>query len=72
MNRILANAVVDVIIQPSPQEAGLFKVNVWGIKPHDYVRHYDIAAKSDTIAAQEGLRRFVEEIEQLLFVSEED
>lgn len=72
MDRILANAVVDVIIQPSPKEAGLFKVNVWGIEPHDYVRHYDIAAKSDTIAAQEGLKRFVEEIEQLLFVSEED
>lgn len=72
MDRILANAVVDVITQPSPHEEGLFKVNVWGIEPHDYVRHYDIAAKSDTIAAQEGLRRFVEEIEQLLFVSEED
>lgn len=72
MDRILANAVVDVITQPSSEEAGLFKVNVWGIEPHNYVRHYDIAAKSDTIAAQEGLRRFVEEIEQLLFVSEED
>jgi hypothetical protein len=43
----------------------MFKVEVWGEEPHDYVRHYDIAAKSDTIAAQEGLRRFVDEIEHL-------
>jgi len=72
MTRILAKAIVDVVREPGPIGMGMFKVEVWGEEPHDYVRHYDIAAKSDTIAAQEGLRRFVEEIEQLLFVSEED
>lgn len=72
MERVLANAIVDVIREPGPVGMGMFKVEVWGKEPHDYVRHYDIAAKSDTMAAQEGIRRFVEEIEQLLFVSEED
>ena len=72
MSRVLAKAIVDVIREPGPVGMGMFKVEVWGIEPHDYVRHYDIAAKSDTTAAQDGLKRFVEEIEQLLFVSEED
>jgi len=30
------------------------------------VRIYEIQAKSDTVAAQEGIRRFVSEIETLL------
>jgi len=42
---------------------GHFRVEVWGHEPHDYVRHYEIQAKSDTMAAQEGIRRFVEEME---------
>jgi len=66
MSRVLAKAIVDVVREPGPVGIGMFKVEVWGIEPHDYVRHYDIAAKSDTIAAQDGLKRFVEEIEQLI------
>ena len=63
MKRILANAAVDVKREPTPKVLGQFSVEVWGQEPHDFVRHYEIQAKSDTIAAQEGLRRFVEEME---------
>ena len=59
--------VVDVIDAPPAhgQGLGLFKVTVWGKEPHDYVRVYEIQAKNDTLAAQEGIRRFVEEMEKL-------
>lgn len=65
---ILANAVVDVLHQASPasKELSRFRVEVWGKEPHDYVRVYEIAAKTDSIAAREGLDRFVKDIEKLL------
>ena len=63
--RILAQAVLDVIRAPTPTTVGCFKVEVWGKAPNDYVRHYEILAKTDTIAAQEGIQRFVEEMEKL-------
>jgi hypothetical protein len=63
---ILANAVVDVIKAATPKGLGLFKVEVWGISPNDYVRIYEIQAKSDTMAAQQGIQRFVAEVEALL------
>ena len=66
--RVLANAIVDVIREPIVG-MGLYRVEVWGKEPHDYVRIYEIQAKSDTMAAQEGLRRFEEEFSCL---SEED
>jgi hypothetical protein len=65
MQRVLASAIVDVLKEPTPFTIGMFKVEVWGKEPHDFVRHYEIQAKTDTIAAQEGLQRFVEEMEQL-------
>jgi len=67
MQRVLCNAIVDEIRMVKPGEKGLntYRVEVWGRKPHDYVRIYEIAMRSDTLAAQEGLRRFVEEMEQL-------
>ena len=65
MARILANAIVDVIKPSSPVEQGSFKVEVWGVEPYDYVRLYEIQAKNDTLAAQEGIRRFVDEMEKL-------
>lgn len=65
MSRVLANAVVDVIKPSTPVRIGHFRVEVWGKEPHDYVRTYEIMAKSDTIAAQEGIRRFVQEIEAM-------
>jgi len=63
---ILANAVVDVIAPATPQGLGTFKVEVWGVAPNDYVRIYEIQAKSDTMAAQQGIQRFTTEIEALL------
>lgn len=65
MRRVLANAVVDVIKPATPLRVGHFKVEVWGKAPYDYVRTYEIMAKSDTIAAQQGIARFVEEMEKL-------
>jgi len=65
---IYANAVVDVIDEPPPHGQGLgkFRVECWGKEPHDYVRIYEISAKSDNIAARLGLDRFVEEIGRLI------
>jgi len=64
---VFASAVVDVIDAPPPSGGlGKFRVEVWGKEPHDYVRIYDISAKSDDAAAREGLDRFVADIEQLL------
>jgi hypothetical protein len=65
MNRVLANAVVDVIKPATPQTIGHFKVEVWGRAPYDYVRIYEIMAKNDTIAAQQGIARFVKDMEQM-------
>lgn len=70
MSRVLANAIVDIIHAPTAVGLGTFRVEVWGRQPHDYVRVYTIQAKSDNLAAQEGLRRFVAEIEAL--IAEED
>lgn len=61
-----ASAVVDVIRPATPRTLGAFKVEVWGREPHDYVRIYDISARNDTLAAQQGIKRFVKEIEAML------
>lgn len=65
---IYANAIVDIIDAPPAHGHGLgkFKVTVWGKEPHDYVRSYEIQAKSDNMAAREGLDRFVDEISRLI------
>jgi hypothetical protein len=65
MSQVLASAIVDVIKPATPQRIGTFRVEVWGKAPYDYVRHYEIMAKNDTIAAQEGIRRFEKEMESL-------
>lgn len=64
--RILAKAIVDVETEAAPGRLGKYRVEVWGEEPHDYVRVYTLQARSDTMAAQEGLRLFVEDIERLL------
>lgn len=71
---IYANAIVDVLQEPPDDGRGLgrFRVEVWGRDPHDYVRVYEIAAKNDSIAAREGLDRFVDEIGRLIAKTEED
>lgn len=65
MSQVLASAIVDVITPNTPVRIGNFKVEVWGQAPYDYVRHYEIMAQSDTMAAQEGIQRFVAEMEAL-------
>jgi hypothetical protein len=65
MSQVLASATVDVITPNTPVRIGNFRVEVWGQDPYDYVRHYEIMAQSDTIAAQEGIRRFIDEMETL-------
>lgn len=64
--RVLASATVDVVEEPKPGHDGKFKVLVWGEKPHNYLRTYEISAKTDTMAAQQGIERFVKEMEALL------
>ena len=65
---ILANAIVDVIHKASPasNELSRFRVECWGKEPHDYVRVYEISARDDSMAAREGLDRFVEDIGKLI------
>lgn len=65
MPPVLANAIVDVIKPATPLKQGIFKVEVWGKEPYDYTRIYEIMAKNDTMAAQQGIARFVKEMEQL-------
>ena len=43
----------------------LWEVIVWGEPPFKHVRNYTLEAKTDNNAAQEGLRLFVEEMENL-------
>jgi len=66
MKRILCSAIVDEMNVTNIKN-GLkqFMVEVWGETPFDYRRLYTIDAKSDNNAAQEGIRRFVEEMEAL-------
>jgi hypothetical protein len=65
MQRVKAKAIATPIRPPEDGRLGHFEVEVWGAEPYDYVRHYEIQAKSDNVAAQEGLHRFVEEMEQI-------
>ena len=65
MSQVLANAVVDVIKPSTPNGLGSFRVEVWGVAPNDYVRIYEIQAKSDTMAAQQGIQKFVTEMQSL-------
>jgi hypothetical protein len=60
---VYANATVDTITPSTPRNVGVFAVHVWGLPPYEQTRDYEISAKSDTVAAQEGIRRFVAEME---------
>ena len=63
---VLANATVDVVRPASPVGLGLFRVEVWGVEPNDYVRVYEIQARNVDQAARTGIDRFVSEVEDLL------
>ena len=62
---VRAKAVVDCTYEPAPGSKGLsvFRVEVWGESPYDFVRIYEIRGNSDNMAAQEGLKRFIDEME---------
>jgi len=60
---VLASATVDVMKAATPQHQGLFKVKVWGQSPYDETRFYEIQAMNENVAAQQGISRFVFEME---------
>lgn len=60
---VLASATVDVINSATPQKIGLFRVKVWGQPPYDETRFYEIQATNENSAAQQGINRFVFEME---------
>lgn len=47
-----------------PIARNLWKVEVWEAFPSTVRRIYQIAAASDNLAAQEGLRRLIDELER--------
>ena len=62
--QVLCSCVVDLISRL--QRPYVFKVTVCGQPPHNVVRTYTIAARSDNDAASEGLRRFEKEMQSPL------
>ena len=61
-DRILATATVDLLEDgPLP----IWEVTVTGEPPFGRQRIYTLEQKTDTLAAQEGIRQFVEEMEAL-------
>lgn len=74
-HRVLTSATVNFIEDLpyaglNPQNK-LWEVEVWGLPPFDHKRVYTIEGKTDNNAAQEGIRQFVEEMENLKGSSEE-
>jgi hypothetical protein len=62
VTRVRASAMVELIQRGYES---MWEVEVWGEEPHDHRRNYQIKARSDNDAAFEGIRRFVEEMENL-------
>ena len=60
---VLAQAVVDEVRPATKNGLGVFQVEVWGQPPYDFARIYQIQAKSEDIAARQGIDRFVAEME---------
>ena len=46
----------------------LWKVTVIGLPPHSVTRVYEIAAKSDNVAAMTGIEKFVKEMSRPLAI----
>lgn len=63
MERVLCSATVDTVKPSTPKTIGVFKVFVWGKAPHDQQRTYEIKARNENVAAQEGISRFVKEMQ---------
>ena len=60
---VLAQAVVDELEPNRP--VPLWSVHAWTQPPMPITRTYDIEARTDTLAAQEGIRRIVDEAANL-------
>jgi hypothetical protein len=60
--RVCASAKVELIQRGV---VSMWEVEVWGEDPHDHRRTYQIKSRSDNDAAFEGIRQFVEEMENL-------
>lgn len=60
--RILASATVEPL---EDEPCKLWEVTVWGEEPFAHTRNYTLSGKTDNNAAQEGIRLFVEEMENL-------
>jgi hypothetical protein len=64
--RVLCDAVVDLVSRV--QRPWLFKVTVTGKPPHSVTRVYEIAAKTDNLAAMTGIEKFVKEMSRPLAI----
>jgi hypothetical protein len=60
--QILASCTVEPL---EDDPCRLWAVTVWGVEPFDHTRNYTLEAKTDNNAAEEGIRLFVEEMENL-------
>lgn len=65
MPQIFANATVDVLTPSTPKGNGQFKVHVWGKQPYDYTLDYVLTAKTDVVAAQLGIQKFIDDASKL-------
>ena len=63
---ILCSATVDLVRAGVARELSTYRVEVTGKAPHDYVRIYTISARTEDLAAKEGLKRFGEDVAPLI------
>lgn len=63
---ISCSAIVDILEERSPPAMSRWRVEVWGKEPDDYTFVYEILAKTEKDAAQEGLKRFSDDVERLI------
>lgn len=57
---------MDILEERAAPALNRWRVEVWGKSPNDYTLVYEILAKTERDAAQEGLKRFGEDVEDLL------
>lgn len=63
---IPASAIVDILEERKAPSLNRWRVEVWGKEPYDYTFVYEIAAKTENDAAQEGLARFETDAQNLV------
>lgn len=67
-----ATATVDIMAHAPKGMLGVFRVEVTGALPLDYVRIYTIRAKTERAAVLEAFEKFHDEISTLPLLTEED